>query len=188
MRYRIKNYTTDGQTVILNDVTLNSIEDLRLVINLTQGIVIYSPMDRSGIAAVMERGFVVETNVCTLNEKTPDQLLIEIDKGDELSSIEKKVEEVKETVENIDLTPIENKVDEGVSTLSTKIENIDLSSVAKQGYNPDATNTKILEEVQKIPDLKNIYSARFEKNDDADNTYTMVLPIVAGIEGGTIIL
>jgi hypothetical protein len=53
-------------------------------------------------------------------------------------------------IDNIDLTPIENKVDEGVSTLSTKINNIDLSSVAKQGENPEATNTAILEAVKAI--------------------------------------
>lgn len=56
------------------------------------------------------------------------------------------------------------------------------------GENKDATNSKILEEVQKIPNLKNIYSARFEKNDDNINTYTMILPIIAGVEGDTIIL
>lgn len=181
MRYRIKNYTTDGQTVMLNDATLNSIEDIRLVINLTQGIVIYSPMDRSGIAAVMERGFVVETSVCTLNEKTPDQLLIEIDKGDDISSIEKKIEEVKGTVENIDLTPIENKVDEGVSALSTKIDNIDLSSVAKQGENQEATNSAIYNAVKSLPDLSLLYAARAEKNDDGVNTYSIVLPVTAKV-------
>ena len=186
MRYRIKNYTTDGQTVMLNDVTLNSIEDLRLVINLTQGIVIYSPMDRSGIAAVMERGFVVETNVCTLNEKTPDQLLIEIDKGDDISSIEKKIEEVKETVENIDLTPIENKVDEGVDSLSTKIDNIklpeiDTTELAKQGENPEATNSAIYNAVKSLPDLSLLYAARAEKNDDGVNTYSIVLPVTAKV-------
>ena len=53
-------------------------------------------------------------------------------------------------IDNIDLIPIENKVDEGVSTLSTKIDNIDLSSVAKQGDNDEATNSKILEEVQNV--------------------------------------
>jgi hypothetical protein len=65
---------------------------------------------------------------------------------------------------------------------------VDLTGVAQQGDNPDATNSKILEEVQKIPNLKNIYSARFEKNDDNINTYTMILPIIAGVEGDTIIL
>jgi hypothetical protein len=44
---------------------------------------------------------------------------------------------------DIDFTPIENKIDEGIGTLSEKIDNIDLSSVAKQGENQDATNTAI---------------------------------------------
>jgi hypothetical protein len=34
--------------------------------------------------------------------------------------------------------------------LSTKIDNIDLSSVAKQGENPEATNSAILEGVERI--------------------------------------
>jgi hypothetical protein len=75
-----------------------------------------------------------------------------------------------------------NKID------NIKLPEIDLSNVAKQGENQEATNSKILEEVQKIPNLKNIYSARFEKNDDNINTYTMILPIIAGVEGDTIIL
>ena len=94
----------------------------------------------------------------------------------DLSSVESKVDEVKQAVENIDLTPIENKVQEGVNFLSVLIDNIDLSKVenkvqeestaiqnkidniklpeidtselAKQGENPEATNSKILEEVQ----------------------------------------
>ena len=94
-----------------------------------------------------------------------------------LSSVESKVEEVKQAVDNIDLSPIETKVDEGVTTLSTKIDNIDLSAVenkvqeesaaiqnklnnlnvevdltpvAKQGNNSDATMSAVLEEVMKL--------------------------------------
>lgn len=103
----------------------------------------------------------------------------------DLTPIENKVGEgvstLSDKIDNIDLSSVENKVDEGVETLSNKIDNIDLSSVAKQGDNQEATNSKILEEVAKIPDLKNIYSARFEKNDDGEDTYSMVLPIVAGV-------
>lgn len=76
---------------------------------------------------------------------------------------------------------LEDKVEEESQAIQHKIDNIDLSSVAKQGDNTEATNSKILEEVQKIPNLKNIYSARFEKNDDGEDTYSMVLPIVAGV-------
>lgn len=64
---------------------------------------------------------------------------------------------------------------------SIKLPDIDTAELAKQGENKNATNSKILEEIQKIPDLKNIYSVRFEKNDDGEDTYSMVLPIVAGV-------
>lgn len=79
-----------------------------------------------------------------------------------------------------------SKIDENTSDLANKIDNIklpeiDTTELAKQGDNPEATNSKILEEVQKIPNLKNIYSVRFEKNDDGEDTYSMVLPIVAGV-------
>ena len=99
---------------------------------------------------------------------------------------ENQLPALADKIDNIDLTPIENKVDEGVSTLSDKIDSIqlpeiDTTELAKQGENQEATNSKILEEVQKIPNLKNIYSARFEKNDDGEDTYSMVLPIVAGV-------
>ena len=101
---------------------------------------------------------------------------------------ENQLPALADKIDNIDLTPIESKVDEGVSTLSTKIDNIDLSSVAKQGENTEATNTAILAEIKAINDLKNIYSVRFEQNQDGDNTYTMVLPLVAGIVGDTVIM
>ena len=104
------------------------------------------------------------------------------------STLQEESATIQSKIDNIDLTPIENKVDEGVSTLSTKINNIDLSSVAKQGENTGATNTAILAEIKAINDLKNIYSVRFEQNQDGDNTYTMVLPLVAGIVGDTIIM
>lgn len=86
-----------------------------------------------------------------------------------------------------DLYELENKMDsleDSVSEVETKID----EQVAKQGDNTEATNTAILAEIKAINDLKNIYSARFEKNDDGDNTYTMVLPIVAGIVGDTIVM
>jgi hypothetical protein len=98
-------------------------------------------------------------------------------------------------IDNIKLPEIDTAELAKETTLNAvlnKLDNlnvdVDLSSMAKQGDNNEATNSKILEEVQKIPNLKNIYSARFEKNDDNINTYTMILPIIAGVEGDTIIL
>lgn len=86
-----------------------------------------------------------------------------------------------------DLYELENKMDaleDSVSGVETKID----EEVAKQGENTEATNTAILAEIKAINDLKNIYSVRFEQNQDGDNTYTMVLPIVAGIVGDTIVM
>lgn len=92
---------------------------------------------------------------------------------------ENQLPALADKIDNIDLTPIENKVDEGVSTLSTKIDNIDLSSLAKQGDNQEATNSKIYDAVKAIPDLSLLYAARAEKNDDGENTYSIVLPVTA---------
>jgi hypothetical protein len=127
------------------------------------------------------------------------------------SKVEAESQVIQSAIQNIDLSSVESKVQDESAAIQSKIDNIqlpeidttelakettlnavsnkldnlnvevDLSSVAKQGENQEATNSKILEEVQKIPNLKNIYSARFEKNDDGEDTYSMVLPIVAGV-------
>lgn len=86
-----------------------------------------------------------------------------------------------------------NDLSGGMSALADKIDNIklpeiDTTELAKQGDNQQATNTAILEAVSNIVDTKNLYSVRFESNDDGPNTYTMVLPVVAGVVGDTIIL
>ena len=64
------------------------------------------------------------------------------------STINTKAEEIKQAVENIDLSSLENKMEEGVNNLSNKIDNItlpeiDTTELAKQGDNPDATLTAI---------------------------------------------
>lgn len=73
------------------------------------------------------------------------QLINEIAKE---STINTKAEEIKQTVENIDLSSLENKMEEGVNNLSNKIDNIklpeiDTTELAKQGENSDATLTAI---------------------------------------------
>ena len=98
------------------------------------------------------------------------------------STIAEESEKLSKKIDNIDLSPVEKKVEEVGSKIDNiKLPEIDTTELAKQGENQEATNSKILEEVQKIPNLKNIYSARFEKNDDGEDTYSMVLPIVAGV-------
>ena len=44
----------------------------------------------------------------------------------------------------------EETLTQGINTITDKINNIDLSSIAKQGENIDATNSKILEELMKL--------------------------------------
>lgn len=186
MEYRIKDYQIDGNSIVLPRAT--SIEDIRLIYNETQKVLICSTAKKDnlrGLGVIIVNQFNntttinVPTSICVLQPN--DQLTIKCDYGDDLSSVESKVEEVGSKIDNIDPTLIENKVDEGVSTLSTKIDNIDLSSVAKQGENTGATNTAILAEIKAITDLKNIYSVRFEQNSDGDNTWTMVMPVVSGV-------
>ena len=73
------------------------------------------------------------------------QLINEVAKE---STINTKAEEIKQAVENIDLSSLENKMEEGVNNLSNKLDNIklpeiDTSAIAKQGNNPDVTLTAI---------------------------------------------
>jgi len=62
--------------------------------------------------------------------------------------------------------------------LENKIDVLD-SSVAKQGENQEATNTAIYNAVKSLPDLSLLYAARAEKNNDGENTYSIVLPVSA---------
>lgn len=54
------------------------------------------------------------------------QLINEVAKE---STINTKVEEIKQVVENIDLSSLENKMEEGVNNLSNKLDNIKLPEI-----------------------------------------------------------
>lgn len=88
MRHRLNKYTIVGNTIELyTDVT---IEDIRLIVNETQGVVICSSMQKNNIDSVTTRdtGFstlTIPTSVCELVEG--DKLTIEIDKGDSIDTI-----------------------------------------------------------------------------------------------------
>ncbi len=80
------------------------------------------------------------------------------------STINTKAEEIKQTVQNINLSSLENKMEEGVNNLSNKIDSIklpeiDTTELAKQGENAEATNSKILEEVAKEQTLNDSVAA-----------------------------
>lgn len=171
---------TAGRVVVVSGLDEELTKDNVLgIINKTQSQVLYTPVQAANmLSASYQDGTMtisLADNVPSIN--AGDELLVklysdkEIDlsafakestllaesqaiqsaiQNIDLSSVENKVEEVKQAVENIDLTPIENKVDEGVSKLSTKFDNIDLSFVAKQGENKEATMSAVLEEVMKL--------------------------------------
>lgn len=103
-------------------------------------------------------------------EKVGDRIAGELDET-LLQSVAKETTllEVKNAVENI------------------KLPEIDTSELAKQGENPEATNSKILEEVGKIPNIARLYTAYAVKNDDGENTYSIVLPVSADIINETTI-
>lgn len=82
---------------------------------------------------------------------------------------------IQDAVRNIDLSSIENKID------NIKLPEIDTTELAKQGENQEATNSKIYDAVKSIPDLSLLYAARAEKNDDGVNTYSIVLPVTAKV-------
>ena len=62
--------------------------------------------------------------------------------------------------------------------LENKIDVLD-SNVAKQGENQEATNSAIYDAVKHLPDLSLLYAARAEKNNDGENTYSIILPVSA---------
>lgn len=110
-------------------------------------------------------------------------------------------------MENIDLSPLENKMEEGVSNLSNKIDNIklpeiDTTELAKQGENQEATNSKILDVVSgiNVDDIANaiLYRSRiplefggfsFTDSSNHDNITSVYLDIskVNGIRDDNII-
>ena len=62
-----------------------------------------------------------------------------------------------------------------------QLPEIDTTKLAKQGENQEATNTAIYNAVKSIPDLSLLYAARAEKNNDGENTYSIILPVSAKV-------
>lgn len=100
------------------------------------------------------RRTVAQENTLTDGIRT---ILNKVDNVD-LSSVEQAIGEVKDAVENIevDLTPVakEDSLLSAKEEILTAVENakpeIDLTGVAQQGDNPEATNSKILEGINSI--------------------------------------
>ena len=143
----------------------------------------------------------IESNAQSLTIETQQQIDLYMDKqgtpiinlkgvAQEQTLIE-KTEEIKNTIVNttpkVDLTPVakETTLNSAKAEIITAIENakpeIDTSELAKQGENPEATMSAVYEAVKSLPDLSLLYAARAEKNDDGENTYSIILPVTAKV-------
>ena len=112
MEYRIKDYSISGNSITLPRKT--GIEDIRLIYNETQKILICSTAKKDNLSAI--DAFVVNQLIGTTTINVPtsicvlmpmDNLTIKCDYGDDLSSVESKVEEVGNKIDNIKLPEID---------------------------------------------------------------------------------
>lgn len=94
MRYRVTDYTIDGQNIVL-PISEVTIEDIRLVVNETQKKVICSSMQKSNVI-VADNTITIPTSICTMQQD--DKLTIEIDKGDSLAELAKQGEDPEATL------------------------------------------------------------------------------------------
>lgn len=178
---------TAGRVVVVCGLDEELTKDNVLgIINKTQSQVLYTPVQAANmLSASYQDGTMtisLADNVPSINQG--DELLVklysdkEIDfsafakestllvesqtiqsaiQNIDMSSVEGKVDEVKQAVDNIKLPEIDTTELAKESTLnnvSSKLDNInvevDLTSVAKQGDNADATNTAILNAVNNL--------------------------------------
>lgn len=137
MEYRIKDYTINGQKILLPRQT--SIEDLRLIFNETKKKLICSTATKDNVTLEQGEGGAlvnVPTSVCSLN--STDLLTIKCDYGD---SLQEESQAIQGKIDNI------------------KLPEIDTTELAKQGENQEATNSKILEEIQSFANRNVIYDS-----------------------------
>ena len=98
------------------------------------------------------------------------QTFLDCLREEELSPIQNDVSNLQQTKADNEtvvngLASVESKVDEGVIALSTKIDNIDLSSI--KGYNPEATNTAIYDTLNEMKgDVIDIVKLQLENIDN----------------------
>ncbi len=177
MRYRIKDYTVEvaGNNLILTIPVSSGIdisasaetvqklikEAIRLVVDETAGIVLCSSMQKDKYYSHAEP--MPSTQNTRLIFAIPsgktiaitDQFTIEMDWGDKPSETAKEStsQEILEQVKNVTIDKSDLAKEDTLNKFATKIDNIDLTSVAKQGDNAEATNSKILEEVQKVSSI-----------------------------------
>ena len=193
MREIIYNITqkATGRRVALANLTEEFTKDNLLgIINKTQGEVLYTPLQ---VGNVQNFRYQNGSILITLSASVPsinagDELFVKLysENDIDLTHIAKEqtlnegVSTLSSKIDNIDLSSIENKVDtesqaiqakinaipstdlsevakeSTLNEVSNKLDNlnvdVDLSSVAQQGDNTEATNSKILEEVLNVGD------------------------------------
>ena len=165
-----------------NDIDLSHIAKEQ---TLNDGVItLSSKIDNIDLSSIENK---VNTESQAIKDKIdaiPSTDLTSVAKEDTLNT---KADEIKQAVKNIDLTSVENKVQEGVNFLSVLIDNLDLSAVenkvkeesatiqakiedielpeidttelAKQGENQEATNTAILEGINRILSRSVVYNS-----------------------------
>lgn len=193
MREIIYNITQKaaGRRISLTNLTEEFTKDNLLgIINKTQGEVLYTPLQLGNIQNFQYQNGSI---LITLSSSVPrinigDELFVKLysENDIDLSHIAKEqtlndgVSTLSSKIDNIDLSSIENKVDTESQAIQAKINaipstdlsevakestlnevsnklnnlnvDVDLSSVAQQGNNTEATNSKILEEVLNVGD------------------------------------
>ena len=164
MRRRID--ITDTKEVVGGGILLYvseviDIEDIRLIVDETQKKVICSSMQKDNVTIESTAENSVILVPSKFGASKDDVFTVEIDTADKLSDV--------------------------TSSISTAIS---ATQEALLGEDTTATQTSILQAVstavQDAADFnKNLYSARFEQNTDSSDSYTLVLPMVAGVEDTT---
>lgn len=193
MREIIYNITQKaaGRRITLTNLTEEFTKDNLLgIINKTQGEVLYTPLQLGNIQTFQYQNGSI---LITLSSSVPrinagDELFVKLysENDIDLTHIAKEqtlndgVSTLSSKIDNIDLSSIENKVDTESQAIQAKIDaipstdlsevakeytlnavsnkldnlnvDVDLSSVAQQGDNTEATNSKILEEVLNVGD------------------------------------
>lgn len=137
MREIIYNITqkVTGRRISLTDLTEEFTKDNLLgIINKTQGEVLYTPLQLGNVQNFQYQNGSI---LITLSESVPS-----INAGDELFV---KLYSESEVAKESTLNEVSNKLD------NLNVD-VDLSSVAQQGDNTEATNSKILEEVLNVGD------------------------------------
>ena len=129
MRYRVTDYTIEGQTIVL-PISEVTIEDIRLVVNETQQKVICSSMQKSNVYVnqTSEQSIIaVPSSICEMQPS--DKLTIEIDKGDSIEELAKQGENQGATntaIYNAVNTLLSRSVKYDKETGNLTIENVEL--------------------------------------------------------------